>query len=96
MTWYIYILLCDQKTYYVGLTSNLPQRLRSHKDNMNLGTKKFSLFELVYSEGFKTRKQAEARETQLKKWSVAKKKALIAGNKSLLISLSKSRALLKS
>ncbi|HBB76338.1 MAG TPA: hypothetical protein DCZ82_01605, partial [Candidatus Levybacteria bacterium] len=96
MPWHIYILLCDQKTYYVGLTSNLKQRLDSHKLRKNLATKKFSDFELVYSEDFKTRKEAELREAQLKKWSAAKKKALIAGDKTLLISLSKSRALLKS
>lgn len=95
MPWHIYILLCDQKTYYVGLTSNLQNRFSSHKRKENIGTKKFSKLELIYSEEFETRKQAEIRETQLKKWSVAKKKALISGNKELLIKLSKSRGLLK-
>lgn len=94
MPWHIYILLCDQKTYYVGLTSNIPQRLQSHKSKKNLGTKKFSDFELLYVEYFETRKMAELRETQLKKWSYAKKKALINGDKALLMKLSKSRALL--
>lgn len=95
MPWHIYILLCDQKTYYVGLTSNLSQRIESHKLKKNLATKKFSKVKLVYSENFETRREAEKREIQLKKWSRAKKKALIDGNKELLIKLSKSRALLK-
>lgn len=95
MPWHIYILFCDQKTYYVGLTSDLKNRFKSHKRKENIGTKKFSELQLVYSEDFETRKQAEARETQLKKWSAAKKKALILGNKELLIKLSKSRALVK-
>ncbi len=95
MLWHIYILLCDQKTYYVGLTSNLSQRLESHKLKKNLATKKFSDLRLVYSEDYETRMQAEAREIQLKKWSVAKKKALVDGNKELLIKLSKSRSVLK-
>lgn len=84
MPWHIYILLCDQKTYYVGLTSNVQNRFLSHKRKEDIGTKKFSELQLVYSEDFETRKQAERRETQLKKWSVAKKKALISGNKELL------------
>lgn len=95
MLWHIYILLCDQKTYYVGLTSNIPQRLKSHKLKNNLATKKFFDILLVYSENFTTRKQAELREKQLKKWSSAKKKALIDGNKPLLVRLSKTRSLLK-
>lgn len=94
MPWHIYILLCDQKTYYVGLTSNLSQRFDSHRLKKNLATKKFSEVKLVYSEDFGTRKEAEKREIQLKKWSSAKKKALINGDKELLIKLSKSRSLL--
>lgn len=67
MPWHIYILLCDQKTYYVGLTSNLLQRLESHKLKKNPATKKFYDVSLVYSEDFETRKEAEKREIQLKK-----------------------------
>ncbi len=95
MPWHIYILLCDQKTYYVGLTSNLLQRIESHKLKKNLATKKFSEVELVYSENFETRKKAEKREIQLKKWSSAKKKALISGDKEILIKLSKSRSVVE-
>ena len=91
MTWYTYILLCDEKIFYVGLTSNLENRLESHLNKYNIGTKKFSHIELVYSEQYPSRKLAENREIQLKKWSVAKKKALIEGNINLLKQLSKSR-----
>jgi putative endonuclease len=90
MLWYIYILLCDQKTYYVGLTSNLDNRLKSHNAKRNTATKRFSDLKLVYSEEYMTRKEAEVREKQLKKWTRAKKKALIDGNVELLIKLSKS------
>ncbi len=92
MTWYIYILLCNQKTYYVGLTHNLEQRLTSHKQKRNIGTKEFSDLQLVYHEEFDTRDKAERREKQLKGWTFAKKKALIDGNTDLLIQLSKTRA----
>ena len=88
--WYVYILLCDQKTYYVGLTSNITNRLRSHKMKENIATKKFSDLVLIYTEEYKTRKEAERRESQIKKWTKAKKKALIEGDIELLKKLSKS------
>lgn len=88
MAWYTYILLCDGTSYYVGLSGNLGQRLASHKAGHNIGTKEFADVELVYHETYKTRHEAELRETQLKKWSRAKKKALIEGNLALLRKLS--------
>ncbi len=89
MSWYVYILLCDHKTYYVGITYDVKQRLNSHKSKSNIATKEYSHIELIYREVYKTRIEAEKREKQLKGWSVAKKKALITGNISLLKKLSK-------
>jgi len=96
MPWAFYILLCDQKTYYVGISSNLKKRIQSHKAGYNLATKKFSEIKLVYKETYKSRERVEKREKQVKKWSRAKKKALIGGNLELLIKLSKSQSLVKS
>ncbi len=93
MNWFTYILLCDQKTYYVGITHNLGQRVESHKSKQNMGTMEFSDLQLVYYESYLTRKEAERREKQLKGWTVAKKKALIAGNVELLKRLSRNREL---
>lgn len=95
MPWFVYILLCDQKTYYIGLTHNLEQRFNSHKIKKNIATKEFSDLRLAYHEQYPTRKEAERREQQLKRWTFAKKKALIEGNKELLRQLSKTRSLLK-
>ena len=67
MTWYTYILLCDKKIYYTGITSNLGRRLNSHRSKRNMATKKFSDIKLVYSEKYKTRRSAENRERQIKK-----------------------------
>jgi len=96
MSWYIYILLCDNKTYYIGLTSNVEKRLFSHKSGRNIATKRYSEIILIYQENYLTRKDAEARARQLKGWSRAKKESLIDLNKNLLKSLSKTRSLLKS
>jgi len=90
MVWFVYILLCDNRKLYVGLTDNLERRLQQHRKKQSFYTKQFSAINLAYKEEYQTRKDAELRERQLKGWSVAKKKALIAGNKNLLIKLSKS------
>jgi len=88
--WFIYILFCDQKTFYVGMTDNIERRFLEHKKGYSNFTKKFSDIQLVYTENFATRNEAESRERQIKGWSIAKKKALIIGDKNLLIKLSKS------
>lgn len=90
MSWYTYILLCDGETYYVGITGNLDNRIKSHKFGHNIGTKRFSDVKLVYYETYNTRKNAENRERQIKRWKRTKKKALIDGNMDLLKKLSKS------
>jgi len=79
--WKLYILLCNQKTFYVGITNNLGKRLTEHRSKESFFTKKFSDVRLVYSEDFNSKIQAAHREKQLKGWSHGKKEALI--NKSL-------------
>lgn len=90
MEWFVYILLCDEKTYYVGLTSNIKQRLDSHRSCYNIGTKRFSHVKLVYSETHPSRAEGEKREKQIKGWTHAKKRALVEGNIHVLKQLSKS------
>lgn len=89
MKYYLYILLCDQKTYYVGITNNLDRRLAEHKNKKSFYTKQFSDISLVYTEEFLNKIEAEMREKQLKGWSIAKKIALINNDKANLIKLSK-------
>lgn len=76
--------------YYTGMTDNLERRFFQHKNKQSKFTSKFNSVELVYTENLHTRNLAEKREKQIKGWSKAKKKALIDGNKDLLIQLSKS------
>ena len=93
MPCFLYILFCDQKTFYIGITKNLKSRFEEHRKGQSTYTKKFSDIRPVYKEEFADRKNVELREQQLKKWPVAKKKALIRKNAQLLKELSKSRAL---
>jgi len=86
--WRLYILLCDDKTYYVGITTNLENRLFQHQNKLSFYTKRFKQMKLVYKEECLSQSDAEKREKQIKKWSRAKKKALIIDNKDRLVSLS--------
>ncbi len=89
--WYLYILFCDQKIFYIGITDNLKRRLLEHQSKESPYTKQFSDIQLVYHETYNTRKEVKRREAQIKKWSRVKKKALIKGNILLLKKLSKGR-----
>jgi len=87
MPYFVYILRTSSNTLYVGQTNNLEKRIKEHKNKSNRSAKYiryFSSFELVYSETYKTRKKAMQREAQLKRWSKAKKEALVKNDLILL------------
>ncbi|MCQ2278083.1 MAG: GIY-YIG nuclease family protein [Bacteroidales bacterium] len=98
---YMYILECANGQYYVGSTSDLELRLMQHQGAQvadYLQVRRGSYFtklhlpiKLVYKEEFPTIQQAFNREQQVKKWTRAKKEALIKGNIELLVQLSKSK-----
>jgi len=78
-TWYVYLLLCDQKTFYVGITNDLKNRIIQHKNKQSFFTKKFSDIKLVHCEKYLTNHEAALREKQIKGWSRIKKHMLIDG-----------------
>lgn len=83
----VYILRTSSNTLYIGQTNNLEKRLKEHKKKSSKSARYiryFSGFNLVYSEDYSTRKEAMQKEAQLKRWSRAKKEALISGNLKLL------------
>jgi predicted GIY-YIG superfamily endonuclease len=89
---FVYILRCADGSYYVGSTQDLQGRVATH--NAGGGppyTRRRLPVVLVYSEPFASTSHAVRRERQLKRWSRAKKAALIAGNLDKLKKLSKRR-----
>jgi len=65
-------------TLYIGVTSNLVQRVWHHKQNVVEGfTDKYDVKMLVYFESHATAESAIAREKQVKKWNRAWKMRLI-------------------
>lgn len=82
---FLYILRDTNNQLYIGHTNNLKRRAKEHANKYgSLYTKGLSDPVIVYSEVFQTRSEAAARERQLKKWTQAKKEALICGDKDLL------------
>ena len=79
--WNVYILRCSDDSFYIGLTNDLKQRLRDHQSGDGAQYTRSRLpVKFKYSERFKSKKEAENREQQLKRWSRAKKETLISGN----------------
>ena len=89
---FVYILQSADGALYIGQTVNVAERLRKHR--YGLGSK-FTLDHaqprLVFHEGPMSPETAVSREAQLKRWSRAKKEALIRGDLDLLSTLGRSR-----
>ena len=77
---FIYIITNKNKTVlYVGVTSNLPERIIEHREKRHAGSfsARYNLNVLVYYESFQMIGEAIGREKQLKGGSRAKKEMLI-------------------
>jgi putative endonuclease len=80
MAW-MYILQCADRSYYVGSTVALEQRLWQHQQGEGSKYTACRLpVELVYSEEFPRIDEAFQREKQVQGWSRAKKEALFRGD----------------
>ncbi len=80
MQGFVYILTNkNDSVLYTGVTSDLKDRIRKHKDKKHPGsfTAKYSLFKLVYYEQLETIGEAIKREKQIKGGSRKKKTDLI-------------------
>jgi predicted GIY-YIG superfamily endonuclease len=76
---FVYILRCADGSYYVGKTSSLMARLTEHQAGVGGAyTARRRPVEMVYAVEHATDGGAREREKQLKRWSRAKKEALIA------------------
>jgi putative endonuclease len=92
--YFVYILECRDGSFYVGSTSDLTARLKTHQSgNGPAYTARRLPIRLAYSESHPTLESAVGRERQLKGWSSAKRAALIDGDSSRLHDLSRCREL---
>lgn len=91
---YLYIVVCIDRSYYIGITrTSLEIRIAQHNAGTFPGyTSMRRPVELVYSQWFERITDAIESERQLKRWSRAKKQALIRGDLALLHSLAKRKS----
>jgi predicted GIY-YIG superfamily endonuclease len=89
---FVYILRCSDDSLYVGHTCNVVDRVKVHNDGCGaLWTACRRPVVLVYSEPHPSEEQSIARERQIKRWTHAKKLALINRDRAKLESLAKRR-----
>ena len=90
---YVYILKCSDSTYYTGVTSNLNQRMFQHNSGFYPDCYTFSRrpVALVFYAEFTDINFAIDKEKQIKKWSKAKKEALIRGEYDTLPNLARKK-----
>ena len=79
MMYWIYIMTNINNTVlYVGVTSNLDQRIRQHKAKELGGfTARYNISKVIYVERYNDIRDAISREKQIKSWSRRKKEELI-------------------
>src|SRR3990167_2298455 len=80
MPFYVYLLECADKTYYVGCTNGLERRLKQHNESKWGAhyTKIRRPVILKYSEQFETLLEARHREKEIKGWRKEKKEKLFS------------------
>ena len=90
--YYVYIIRCADNSLYVGYSCNVHERFRCHEAGTGARyTANRRPLELVYFEEVDDEAAAKRRESQLKRWSHAKKQALVDGDTQRLRDLAKSR-----
>jgi len=90
-TYYVYLLLCADGSYYTGVTNDVHRRFEEHDSGVNPKSYTYSRrpVELVWYKSFKYIDKAIAFEKQIKGWSRKKKIALINGEWDNLVKYSK-------
>ena len=74
---HVYILASRSRTLYTGVTRNLPARLMWHRSSTKGFAARYRCTRLVYVESTPVATAAFDRESQIKRWTRAKKIALI-------------------
>jgi predicted GIY-YIG superfamily endonuclease len=78
---WIYILRCSDESLYIGHTMDVVSRESTHNEGKGgRHTARRRPVRVVYREQFASLHEAIKRERQLKRWTRAKKEALIAGD----------------
>lgn len=89
-TYYVYILKCNDNSFYTGVTNDIERRLIEH--NTSPEKKAYTYRKrpviLAWQESYNDINQAIVKEKQIKGWNRKKKQALIDGDYDLLVEFS--------
>jgi putative endonuclease len=68
--YFVYIILCQDSSFYTGITTNLCQRLLDHKNGKGGAyTRSHKPIKIVYQEQHPDKSSALKREAQIKSWT---------------------------
>jgi putative endonuclease len=89
--YFVYILKCNDISYYTGITNNIDRRLEEHISGSNPKSYTFDKrpLELVWLKSFEDPDMAILTEKRIKGWSRRKKEALINEDWDKLVEYSK-------
>jgi len=79
MSWFLYVLQCNDGTYYTGITTNITRRLNEHNTSSRGAkyTKTRRPVEVVYRTRFKDRSSAQKAEYKFKRLTRKQKEEII-------------------
>ena len=79
---YVYVLRCDKKSFYTGLTNNMERRIKEHRTKKSGYTAKFKVKDIVFLFELDNRKEARKVEIYIK--AVGARKFLVKYEKNLV------------
>lgn len=80
--YHIYLIQCEDKSIYTGITTNLKRRFQEHKEKTAARyTRAHKVKKILYTEECRTRSEALRREAEIKSWPRMKKLELIKSKK---------------
>ena len=72
--WFVYIILCDNRSLYTGISNNVEKRFFDHKNGKGgRYTRSHKPIKVIYTEEFLTQSEALKREAEIKSWRREKK-----------------------
>lgn len=78
MPYFVYILLCQNGSYYTGSTNDVEKRFEDHLNRRGARyTKSHKPVKIIYKEAFVTKSEALKREAEIKKWPKRRKEKLV-------------------
>lgn len=68
--WFVYVLLCTDKTLYTGITNDLDKRFKAHLEGKGgRYTRSHKPLKIIYTMEVKSKSEALKRELEIKGWN---------------------------